>query len=466
MADDEPDSVDGFLSSYPVSFFEFQWEDGKLVQPSSSEQPKYARIGYAARLLHRVLHLSGFREISAREITDANLILGTLDNGAARTLTPVQRVTHFDHTFSLGSKSGFHKVITGLVDRTGDRSAVSFYPESYLLPRDYDRLVGAFQTGAGLWITKPGGGARGEGISVISEIPTPTVSDRIVQHYIANPMLINDLKFDLRFYVSVMSLDPLRIYVHENGLVRFGTESYSSNVADLSNQSAHLTNFSINRKNPRFVATEDPAHDGLGSQWTHRPFWEFLLQSGRDPEAIRRQIDDHLVTTIIAARDVFLTQKDHRRSFEVFGFDIMLDADANVYILEVNVTPALGTSSGLDLLVKGPLVRDFFNIALVPKPGEAASKVEGLFLTDDDNVDVVAICEFEIAARRAGGFRCIYPTPDRITTHGPLLARKTKLDEVLETWIRHNQDKKMAFMKERYAGVLVALGLGADANLQ
>jgi hypothetical protein len=81
-----------------------------------------------------------------------------------------------------------------------------------------------------------------------------------------------------------MSLDPLRIYVHENGLVRFGTESYSSNVADLSNQSAYLTNFSINRKNPRFVATEDPAHDGLGSKWTHRPFWEFLLQSGRDPD--------------------------------------------------------------------------------------------------------------------------------------------------------------------------------------
>ena len=46
----------------------------------------------------------------------------------------------------------------------------------------------------------------------------------IVSHYVQNPLTINGLKFDLRIYVAVTSLHPLRIYIHEDGLVRFATE--------------------------------------------------------------------------------------------------------------------------------------------------------------------------------------------------------------------------------------------------
>ena len=50
----------------------------------------------------------------------------------------------------------------------------------------------------------------------------------IVSHYISNPLTIDKLKFDLRVYVAVTSINPLRIYMYDEGLVRFATAEYSA----------------------------------------------------------------------------------------------------------------------------------------------------------------------------------------------------------------------------------------------
>jgi tubulin polyglutamylase TTLL6/13 len=41
------------------------------------------------------------------------------------------------------------------------------------------------------------------------------------------PFLIDDLKFDLRIYVFVCGIDPLRVYVYNEGLCRLSTVKYS-----------------------------------------------------------------------------------------------------------------------------------------------------------------------------------------------------------------------------------------------
>jgi len=48
----------------------------------------------------------------------------------------------------------------------------------------------------------------------------------IVSRYVPNPLLINGLKFDVRIYVLVTSMDPWRIYVYQEGLARFASEEY------------------------------------------------------------------------------------------------------------------------------------------------------------------------------------------------------------------------------------------------
>ena len=91
-------------------------------------------------------------------------------------------------------------------------------------------------------------------IDDISEVSVDELS--VISKYIANPLLINGHKFDLRIYVLVTCYDPLRVYVFKEGLARFATETYSSNI-DKNNNFVHLTNYSINKKNDNFVYNDN-----------------------------------------------------------------------------------------------------------------------------------------------------------------------------------------------------------------
>jgi hypothetical protein len=87
-------------------------------------------------------------------------------------------------------------------------------------------------------------------IDSLSEVPHN--EQLVISKYIDNPLLINGLKFDLRLYVLVTNFDPLKIYVYNEGLVRFASEPYNLESIK-SNVYAHLTNYSINKKSENFV---------------------------------------------------------------------------------------------------------------------------------------------------------------------------------------------------------------------
>jgi tubulin polyglutamylase TTLL6/13 len=61
------------------------------------------------------------------------------------------------------------------------------------------------------------------------------------------------MKFDLRLYVLVTGINPLRIYLSKEGLARLSTKMYDEvDDENLGDMMMHLTNYAINKNSSKF----------------------------------------------------------------------------------------------------------------------------------------------------------------------------------------------------------------------
>lgn len=96
-----------------------------------------------------------------------------------------------------------------------------------------------------------------------------------MQQYINRPYLIDGLKFDLRIYVLVLGVDPLRILLYKDGLTRLATEPYVEvNEDNVEDMCMHLTNYAINKNSEYFIQNEDANKDSVG----HKRSLKFALK--------------------------------------------------------------------------------------------------------------------------------------------------------------------------------------------
>ena len=114
-------------------------------------------------------------------------------------------------------------------------------------------------------------------------------------------MLIDGYKFDLRIYVLISSFEPLRIYVYDEGLARFASEPYSADFCD--NRFMHLTNYSVNKKNTKFVQNEDYKKDRHGHKWSLSAMMKHMEEIGIETELLWSRIYDLIIKTIICCEN-------------------------------------------------------------------------------------------------------------------------------------------------------------------
>lgn len=205
-------------------------------------------------------------------------------------------------------------------------------------------------------------------IDDISEVPID--EHCIISRYVANPFLINGLKFDLRLYVCITSMEPWRIYIYNEGLVRFASEPYDMNLGKGAKYS-HLTNFSINKKNAGYVNNLSAEVDDQGHKWSLQALGRHLEQVGVDMNLLWSRIYDVILKSLICVDSQIqagLKKMTHKNNcFELLGYDVLIDSDLKPWLMEVNLSPSLATESPLDLKIKSQLFIDTMNLISVKK---------------------------------------------------------------------------------------------------
>lgn len=291
------------------------------------------------------------------------------------------KVNHFPGGFNLGRKDKLWLRLKLAQSRFG-LDEFNFHPRTFILPKDYDELKEYWSTAdAKLFIMKPPASSRGNGIKVIndiSQIPQSAIdvpdanskkSSLIVQQYISNPCLLeNGHKFDLRIYVLLTSIEPLRLYIYKEGLVRFASSKYSTQDDGIIDQYMHLTNYFINKNSLEYKINND-CNSLHGSKWTLSTFWAHMQKnhSHINTDRLWSQIVDIIVKSVICCEGPIgrfsrNNCKNDYNSYEIFGFDIILDENFKPWILEVNITPSLKSESDLDRQVKYRVIKDMLNL--------------------------------------------------------------------------------------------------------
>ncbi|VDO75575.1 unnamed protein product [Heligmosomoides polygyrus] len=257
-----------------------------------------------------------------------------------------QRLNQFPRSTELTRKDKLYDNIGRSAAIFGD--AFSFIPEFFVTPRDSSLLETAMEQSMSdySFIVKPVSSSRGQGIffaSTVQEIPQ--TDNLLVSRYLENPLLVNGHKFDLRIYVAVTSFYPLIVYVYSEGLTRVASEKYCSEL-DSKDAFIHLTNYSINKNNSNFVRNESMASEDLGHKWTLGALLRHLEKKEIDAKMLMLRIEDVIVKTLLSVQtritSACRTSTPHvGTNFELFGFDILVDAELKPWLLEVNLSPSL-----------------------------------------------------------------------------------------------------------------------------
>eukprot|EP00927_Polykrikos_kofoidii_P071633 TRINITY_DN67890_c0_g1_i1.p1 TRINITY_DN67890_c0_g1~~TRINITY_DN67890_c0_g1_i1.p1 ORF type:complete len:827 (+),score=102.22 TRINITY_DN67890_c0_g1_i1:349-2481(+) len=307
-----------------------------------------------------------------------------------RWVEPWVMVNHFPGMNDiLGRKSGLAQHLRRM--QKAFPGEYNFFPPTWVLPSDLIPLKSCLSKSRSFVIVKPDRGSRGRGIFITQEFDKVRTVVKaldeilVAQRYIAEPMLLDGLKFDLRLYVlvgAVMNRETgaldLRVFLFRDGLVRLCTSAYRApTLENEDEQRMHLTNYAVNKSSANFGHNVDADDDGTGSKRSLRWLLAYFEEHwGRQSvERLWASLCDLCAKTCLMAQPGLEMEYHSKfpqdlsachlrcRSFELLGFDVMLDARREPWLIEVNCLPSFGTDTPLDEDIKKRAISQSLDIA-------------------------------------------------------------------------------------------------------
>ena len=211
----------------------------------------------------------------------------------------------------------------------------------------------------------------------------------IIQKYLDKPLLYRKRKFDIRCFALVDW--NLNVFFCREGHLKASSLVYDINNI---NKFIHITNHSFQKKSNKFEQFE------CGNEISYNEFKNFLMEEKIPLENFTKIINrmKFLVELSFKAVGEKLFKTSKVLSFELFGYDFIIDNEYNPWILEINNNPGLSISSPVIEKIIPRMMDDAFRLTIdkifntqyssecIDKNGEYKSKYKLEGYTDNENI--------------------------------------------------------------------------------
>ena len=317
-------------------------------------------------------------------------------------LNDYQVLNHFPNFYELTRKDLMAKNIKKykklLLKEGKTVDHLDFLPLTYVLPQDMSVFIEEFKKYPNsLWILKPNNRCQGQGITLLNKTSkvkkmnfNKKVTDNyqninvndvyVVSKYIDNPFLMGGKKFDMRIYCLVTTFHPLKAYLYQQGFCRFCNEKFSVDVSDINNIYMHLTNVAIQKKYEKYQKSN-------GGKFSLQNLLFYLenVYGYERAQKCNSDITQVIINSLLSVESVMFNDK---HCFECYGYDILIDQNLKPWLIEINSSPSLSTTTKGDFILKKRLINDIIDIVITDKwldekgkPGASTftGKNQGLF---------------------------------------------------------------------------------------
>ena len=161
----------------------------------------------------------------------------------------------------------------------------------------------------------------------------------VIQKYIEKPLLYFGRKFDIRIWVLLTH--DFKVYMFNEGHLKCCSVKYDLNLND---NFSHLTNYSFQKYNNNFGKYEkgnEVSFDDL--QYNIKENYNNCIDFKKEIIPKIKKI----IKFVFQAVKNKINGLNRNYTFEIYGFDFMLDNEFNPFLIEVNLNPGLEESSPL-----------------------------------------------------------------------------------------------------------------------
>ena len=333
----------------------------------------------------------------------------------------------FDNTFKDGLNIFYNK------QKAKFPEDYNYIPETYLYPSQKEKIYEKFKdykyNENDVWLLKPARGLMAMGIKILNnytDIKNYRSSSFLISRYIMNPLLINNKKFDMRAYILVTGMNPLKIYFYRDGYIKISVKDFTLDHKYIRDGCIHITTSDTNIEcfEGKEYKYDTDIYDAKAHFWSYMHFERWCEKRGINYTDIMEQMKDIFVKIFISLNNNFIELMKKRKQldrnlYQLYGLDLLVDVNNRVHLLELNRDPSMRDGHSVCDYMYDNLIPDILNIVgIVPfNHNETQETFDKDVYKYDDKVEEKVddcLCEF---GRPRGMFELVYPKKDNINKY-------------------------------------------------